>query len=115
MNEPFAAPARATLAASRIVPLPTRFRRRVPFEDPVFAVTVNTCAAPDGVTEAIEAPVTPAATSAKSPASTPVTVLVNLTSHVTVAADVGFALDRPIALTIGGVALTPVVVGVVND
>ena len=114
MNEPFTVPARATLPASRIVPLPTRSRRRVPFEYPVFTVTVNTCAAPDGVTEAIEAPVTPAATSAKSPASTPVTVLLKLTVHVTVVADVGLKLDREIALTIGGIGW-PAAAGVMND
>ena len=104
MNEPFPAPfpPRATLVASRIVSSSTRFRRRVPFKYPVFAVTVNTDDAPDGVTEAIEDPVTPDAASAKSPASTPVTVLLKVTVHVTVAADVGLKPDRPIALTSGG-------------
>ena len=88
-----------------IVSSSTRFSPRPPDPVPVVAVTVRVGPLP--VTDVIAPPATPPErTSAKSPASTPVTDALKVTVHVTVPALVGLAAARATDRTVGGVIVT---------
>ena len=88
--------------ASTMESLSTRLSPSVPLPVPVLAVTVYVMPLPDTPVIA-GAPPNPGAANAKSDASTPVTVSLNVTVHVTLDAFDGFAAARVIEVTVGGV------------
>src|SRR5215218_4089527 len=92
---------------STIVSLSLRFRPSVPLPVPVDAVTVRV--APEPVTLVIDGDVRPEFASAKSAASTPVTLSLNVTVQLTLDAFVGLEPARLIETTVGAVASTSVV------
>ena len=73
----------------------------VPSPEPVLTVTVRELPLP--VTLAIEAPLTPLVTSAKSVLSTPLTLSLNVTVKFTLLAFVGLALARLMDKTVAAV------------
>ncbi|MBV6465970.1 MAG: hypothetical protein PGMFKBFP_01267 [Anaerolineales bacterium] len=70
---------------------------------PVPVLTVTVYVAPEPLTLAMDAPVTPLVVKSKSPTSTPVTASEKVTVKFTLAALVGLASARKMEVTVGAV------------